>query len=265
MRTALLCLVLAGLFFSCDAADEPAPSGAAGLLPDLATYDWSLVRNSVGADSVTYTDTGTVRLRVADRDTSVPGYDGLTLLEVVMDATSSGGRSWAWYEPGDILLRDIAFASVTGGPVVAPRGGWAPVSAVDVYGLPHVVAEQMQAAARSAVDDSVIVRTDPRVVYKLPLEVGAAWVSFTDPFESTREVVGRETVTVAAGTFDCFVIQTGVGAVFDTETFEWLDYVAPEYGLVLRTVEFVGERRDGDGTLLETVRTLERLERTPIN
>ncbi len=254
MRLFLL-LALLVLVPGCDSSDDPV---ATALLPDDARYAWSLESGLVEGDSLVLSTSEEVRVRTASRNASVPGYRGLTELE----SSVGVGSSRSWYEPREERLREVAYASPGSTPVVEPRGV---IVATDVYGLPYTVAqlvERHRAERGGSEDDSLIVRTDPRVVYELPLEVGRSWVSFTDPFGSTRAVVGRETVTVEAGTFDCFVIRTEIDVVSDAEQFEWLDYVAPGRGLVLRTTETVQEYRGADNQTLGLLRTVERLEMT---
>lgn len=254
MRLLLPVFALLVLLTGCDAADDPIPTA---LLPDDARYAWSMESHLVEGDSLLFGANEDVRIRTASRNASVPGYRGL----IEIEASVGVGSSRSWYESTEERLRDIAYASPGETPVVEPRGV---IVLEDVFGLPYTVAQlvaQHRAARGASEDDSITVRADPRVVYELPLTVGEAWVSFTDPFESTREVVGREMVTVEAGTFDCFVIRTEIGIA--TGAFEWLDYVSAERGLVLRTTESVQEYRGPDnqpnGQLL---RTIERLEMT---
>ena len=251
MRPLLPALFLCVLLAGCDSSDDPvAPS----FLPDDARYTRSLDTRIVETDSLVHSLSEAVRVRTVSRSVSVPGYEGLTEIQ----STASLGSSRSWYEVTEERLVDIAYASPGLSPFAQPRGV---VAVADVFGLPYVVADlaaQHRAARGTSEDDSITVRTDPRVVYELPLTVGESWVSFTDPFESTREVVGRETVTVEAGTFDCFVIRTEIDIA--TESFEWLDYVAPGYGLVLRTTEVVQEYRGPDSRQGLLARTVERVE-----
>jgi hypothetical protein len=243
---ALAALALAG----CDSADDP---DFAQLLPEDARYTWSLTSRIVESDSLLFSNGGEVTVRAVSRDASVPGYRGLTELET---ATSTS-ESRVWYELTAERLRQVAAVVPVSTPPATPRMAEA---AADVYGLPRIVADLIASRrlARSG-SDSLVVRDDPRVVYELPLEVGSSWVSFTEPFGSTREVVGREAVTVAAGTFDCFVIRTEIDV--DYEAFEWLDYVSPAHGLVLRTMTGVQEFRGPDNPPGgELFRVDERLE-----
>lgn len=244
----------------CDSAEDPVSTT---LLPHDARYAWSLTDVEVDADSLVFGEGAEVRVRTVARNASVPGYGGLTELE-----TRRGeSRSWTWYEPAANRLREVAYRGAGVTPVAEPR---APSGVrrgrEDVFGLPRLVADLAEAyrAARGGSVDSLIVRDDPRLVYELPLEIGASWVSFADPFESTRAVVGRETVTVAAGTFDCFVIRTEIDIRrAEGESFEWLDYVSEEHGLVLRTVDAVSEYRGPDNQPTGAfTRSVERLELT---
>lgn len=254
----LLSLALLAALVGCDAADDPAVTS---LLPDDARYTWSVEQRAVETDSLMYGVEDEVRVRVLSRNASVPGYRGLTEVEATTTSSpADSGGSRTWYDHSAGQLREVAYINAGATVLAEPRGV---VRAHNPYAQPYLVTERL-GEARAGSDslvDSLIVRENPRVVYELPLEVGQSWVSFTDPFESRREVVGRETVTVAAGTFDCFVIRTEIGVGF-VEEFEWLDYVSEEHGLVLRTIEIVEEYRGPDNQPLGLFRSVERLERT---
>ncbi len=261
MRLLLLALVLV-LLAGCDSADDPVSSS---LLPDDAQYAWSLEQRTVETDSLTLRLSDEADVRVVARDAAVPGYRSLTEIETSMRSAPDSVKSRMWYDVADEQLREVAYRNAGAAVSAQPRGGTS-FAAPSLFAQPYTVTELLRrrggARAASTSLDSLIVREDPRVVYRLPLAVGQEWVSFTDPFGSTREVVGRETITVAAGTFDCFVVRTEIDIVAARAQFEWLDFVSPEHGLVLRTIDTVQEYRgpDNQGGLL--IRFVERLERT---
>ena len=252
MRLLLSVLLALVLLAGCDSAEDPAPLASTALLPDEARYTWSIESHLIENDSLLFGDGTEVTVRAVSRNASVPGYEGL----VEMETQTATGRSQTWYELTAEQLRGVAYQSAGATPLSSPR---VVAGHGDLFGLPRVVAKRIQqhTYTRGVSVDSLIVRDEPRVVYELPLEVGAGWVSFTDPFRSTRAVVGRETVEVEAGTFDCFVIRTEIDIAAQ---FEWFDYVSVEHGLVLRTTERVGEYRGPDNQPLGLMRTVERLE-----
>jgi len=249
---ALLALVvLAG----CDSGEDPPPASAA-LLPDSAHYVWSIESSLVENDSLLFSDATEVTVRAVSRNASVPGYDGLIELE----AQTATGRSQTWYQLTSERLREVAYSASFQTPQAGPRLA---AGTADLFGLPRVVAEwvQQHASARGVSVDSLIFLDDPRVVYELPLGVGTSWVSFTNPFRSTRAVVGREAVGVEAGMFDCFVIRTEIEVSRDeNQEFEWFDYVSAERGLVLRTVDATILYGTPEGDLEGYTRLRERLE-----
>jgi hypothetical protein len=253
MRFLLPVLLAFVLLSGCDSGDPASPASTA-LLPDDALYAWSFMSRIIETDSLLFRDTAEVRVRTVSRDATVPGYEGLVELE----ATSPPREARLWYESTTERLRQVAAVVPVSTPPAYPRVA---EGALDVYSFPRIVADLVaqHRPARSG-SDSLIVREDPRVVYELPLEVGAAWVSFTEPFGSTREVIGRETITVEAGTFDCFVIRTEIDI---DERYEGLDYVSEEHGIVLRRAEWIGEHRGPDNLPSgQFFRTVERLELT---
>jgi hypothetical protein len=257
MRRLLPVLFVFAVLAGCDSGDDPAPFTPNALLPDDALYAWSFESRAVESDSLLFGESDEIRVRTVSRNASVPGYQGLIELESRYDRANQR----VWYELTDERLRAVAYTSTAFTPPASPRVA---AGAPDVFGLPRIVADlvaQHRPLRSGGERDSVTVRDDPRVVYELPLEVGASWVSFTDPFGSARAVVGRETVTVEAGTFDCLVIRTEIDVVDEDERFEWLDYVSAERGLVLRKTEWLGEYRGPENLPTGAFfRTVERLE-----
>lgn len=214
-------------------------------------YEHDLVVQDSGGE-VIEASAGRYAVRVAATGEAVGGMDGLTRL----DATSGEveGRTSAWYRDDGRRLVEVAYRGAGRTPVVMPkrqRTDRAP------WQLPRLVERLLD---ESPLADTTIVRSDPRIVYRYPLVEGLEWMSFTDPFSSEREVVGIETVEVEAGTFRCAKIRTSISL---DEDLVWYDYVAAE-GLVLRTVESSGERRDASNTPLGTFTADERLELTTL-
>jgi hypothetical protein len=256
MRLLLPAFLVLFLLAGCDSAEEGIDIP---FLPQDARYAYSVDNRIIETDSVLFSLDETARVRTISRNATVPGYEGLIELETDF---SNLGTQRTWYERTPEQLREVGYSLSGIGGAVQPRG----VAVVsDVFAWPRIVTElggrHRPVGRTGGEEDSVIVREEPRVVYEFPLEVGASWVSFSSLFLSTREVVGRETITVTAGTFDCFVIRTEVDV--DFEEFEWLDYVSEEHGLVLRTMEFVGEYFPEPGPDPGIpVRSVERLELT---
>lgn len=251
-------VLFAGIvLLGCDANDPAGPGPS--LLPADARYLWSVEERPVETDSTVFRLEESVRVRTVEQGAALDGYEDLFVIETT---AASGGTSRSWYEETELRLREVAYADAGATPPAQPRGTR---RSGDVFVEPFLVAELLRNrdfdARRGGDEDSVTVRSDPRVVYELPLEVGRAWVSFTEPFYSTRKVVGRETVTVEAGTFESFVIETEIDFVEPEAEFLWRDYVVPGQGLVLRTMESVGRRHpEGGDDPSPPFRLVERLE-----
>lgn len=198
----------------CDSgnSDEPEPEPQ-DLRLDVGTtfmYRWTQIGlDSLGKEVATI-DTETYTVRVAAEDETVESFSGLLRLE----ATSTNGEegpTTSWYQLTDNALRDVAYIGAGLVPDVMPKRAQQPSAAsVLPAALPEALVSNLQLNSTE-----IIVRSVPRVVYALPLDVGKSWVSVNESFlQVDREVIGQESVDVEAGTFDATVI---------TATFEPLE------------------------------------------
>lgn len=185
-------------------------------------YAWSLRTETPNGTQVAFV-TDTLAARVGSLDETVGPHEDLVRLDV-FSQRKPGIIVSNWYSRADNTLREVAYRNAGGPSAMPKRAGTALPSPL---GSPALLQDIGQ-------DDTIIQRQDLRVVYQYPLDAGETWLSFTDPFEQTREVLRLESVEVAAGTFECVVIQTFVPTL--GEGFVWIDYVARE-GLVLRVIE----------------------------
>ncbi len=257
-RTVLWAVALAALV-AVAACDSESPDAVALPLGSAMTYRSETVQSSTG-DSVGFSYE-TVQ-RVVATDQTVQGERGLTAVEITSPQWP-GQVDRIWYRVGSDRLDEVAYA-VSG--MFTPLRQ--PVSAgFDGSGLPRLVAAHVAArlaAGRSAgpaevADDSVRVRTPPRLVFEYPLEEGRTWTHFDlnaedmgFDFRSTRTVGAERTVATPEGDRTCRDVRTVLyfGGVED-ETFDWLDCVDAD-GLVLRVVR--GEQLAGpDGSETEVI------------
>ena len=229
-----LLMLPVALLLSCEKG--PTEYGSAldvEFLPGMAyRYAWSsVVRDTLG--NVISEIQDTVVLRVASVEETLDTLEHLIRIVV----TSASGTSEVYYRNTQTAFTEVAY-KVGGTPLVQPSirtigGKWNSI----VAGLALAVPMSVQRFAGDRLltrADSVIVRDDPRVVYQYPLSPGQSWVSFTNPFVQTREVIGNEYVTVPAGERSCVKIRTNLSWGGDME---WFDYVDPQ-GLVKRTLQF---------------------------
>lgn len=100
-----------------------------------------------------------------------------------------------------------------------------------------------------------VLREDPRIVFPYPMDVGDTWVSFSEPFLQTREVVLRDTVQVADDIFEVLHVTTES----DVSGFDgWTDLISST-GLIERVSSTETPLRDALGTPVGTQTTEERL------
>jgi hypothetical protein len=217
------------------------------------TYEWTLRRFERGGVAGSDT-TETFRVRVASTDDAVAGLVGLIRLEAWSELKPSSGKTYGWYRQSPDSLEEVAYAWVGRVPVILPKGG-APLlgggGGLSPFFLPRSIADIDRFVA-----DSVIVRTNPRLVLRYPAQKGRWWIAFVDPFLQTREVVGVEEIATPAGQFLCLKILTRLPEV--APMLEWYDYVN-RYGLVAREIAYTLIRTDGAGQPTDTVQVVETM------
>lgn len=227
----------------------------------VAQYNWGItLEDSLGQRITAATDT--FATKVASSDDVVGEYSGL----IRMEASSVPhfiGTTRVWYKQYPDSLVEVAYSSAGATPVVLPKriqsttpfAGTANRSS-EYLRIPLAVRWAMRTRG---FEDSVIERSDKRIVYRYPLSVGTLWTSFVDPFLQIRQVEGYETVTVGNRTYWCAKILTRLPTL--DPTIEWYDYVSLQ-GLVKRTVHLNGllvTADDPDGTNGQTVSMTELL------
>lgn len=235
------------------ACDSQAPDAVALAVGTRTAYRSETFQvDADGRDSLLLFHYDTTQ-RVVATDQTVQGQRGLTEVHIT-SSHAPGQTDRMWYRVGRDRLEDVAYA-VSG--LFTPLRQPAP-SAFDGSGLPPLVAAHVAArlaAGRSAgpagtADDSVRVRTPPRLVFEYPLEEGRTWTHFDlvaegqdFDFRSTRTVLGERTVRTPEGERSCRDVRTVL--FFDGEAddaFDWVDCVDAD-GLVERTIR--GEQIGG--------------------
>ena len=238
----MLPLVLA----ACDTGD-PQADVAFLEFQEASTY----VRTfGVEGEPTAFVDTLDVSVKESDR--VLNGESGLT--EVRATSRVIGQEERAWYRATRTTLELVGHQ--------CPGLGIAP-SARRAGGSTSLVQPTLVASATARTSCTVpTVRDEPFVMYRLPLRGGASWQSTPYPFRTERRVTGTERVTVGAGTFSTFVIQTLVYADAQTPTpLMWTDYVSEEQGLVLRVMSVEQDRTNEQGEIIGRFRSVERIER----
>lgn len=188
-------------------------------------------------------------MEVAKTDVDIGALSGLVELEAFhLSAPDSSERTWYQQSPDSLV--DVAYMNP--GRV----GGTSPLSkrqterqrpglARGLTGLPLLVRRHLDPSSspKNAAADTTV-RDDSRIVLQAPLEKGASWTSFRDPFLSTRTVVGRTTVETQTRQFNVVEIVNTLPEI--APKLRWSDYIA-EDGLIRRVVTDTLEGRDEDG------------------
>lgn len=256
-----LCIV----FLSCD---KKGPTEFGFSLTDVRfvagkhyTYAWiSETRDSLGNLLSTLHDTLVVVIETSDD--MIDTASSLIRLRAY-SLVDSTGSVLEWYRNKKEDFCNVAYSGAGQVPIVYPKKGLTPGSNATfirplLLSVPRVIQIFMRDRLSQSTD-SVIFRSDPRVVYKYPMSVGQSWVSFTDPFLQTREVIGSESIQTGVGSRYCVKIKT------DSPTFggsiEWFDFVDEE-GLMLRSLTMEAMVSGPEGP--EPIGILTILERTEL-
>ena len=168
-----------------------------------------------------------------------------------------------WYRSDAAQFTEVAYAAAGYTPPVVPvrrRTVGRIASGIvgpSVLEMPYLV--RLRLGIQPENGDSVIVRDDPRIVYKLPLTVGSSWTSFQSPFLETREVTGFQSASVRGGDYDCAVISTKLPTM--DPSLEWDDFVS-HGGVVLREIRLriIASTEENPEVPVDTLQGVERME-----
>lgn len=223
-------------------------------------YAWRY-RESDSSNAFRVDSSDSFVVHVAAINDAIGGLSDLIRLEAWSERNPGGGKTYAWYRQTKDSLDEIAYAWVGRVPIVLPKRDGRKREVTSAMQCPFYepFAVRYRISALPTAADSIIVRSDSRMVVRYPARKGSQWISFVSPFLQTREVVGVEEVTVPAGTFRCLKIQTKLPTVLPDIV--WYDYLNRE-GMVARTITELIIRTDVNGEPTDTIRVSERLELT---
>jgi hypothetical protein len=248
-RSLPLFLLLAALLAGCDSTTPSPPEQFPNLLQrgDAWTYDVRFTERPVDSSAVDTLFTARVRMEVTKTGVDLGRRSGLVEL-TVFPVAAPDSVEHTWYQQSPDSLVDVAYTTplATSGtlPLTQEKEAARPLPVGrGLTGLPLLVRRHRPATSPAAPRDTVV-RTDSRVVLRTPLDRGATWTSFRDPFLSVRTVVGDTTVDTPAGRFNSVEVETALPNL--APTLHWADYVGAE-GLVRRVVTDTLERRDETG------------------
>ncbi|HTX17568.1 MAG TPA: hypothetical protein VMG34_02820 [Bacteroidota bacterium] len=233
MQRFIAVLCAAFLFTSCGKDNSVGSGGPGGYsVPYLATGAETYVTTTTGKDSlnnVLVYDVDSEYVRIDGVGEMLDGYTGLSRV-MAASLNHNLGTESVWYKADADSLVEVAYSGAGRVPVILPKGKSTAISSP--LSIPSLVWRKI---VEKTGNDSILARTDPRVVNRYPFYPGKSWVSFQNPWLEEREVVGSEMVTVKAGTFDCTKIRTTITMGGEQLDMEWFDYVCWQ-GLILRTV-----------------------------
>lgn len=248
-------LVLGGLLTACDSTTPAPPDQFPNLLQrgERWTYDVRFTERPVDSATVDTVFTTRARMQVDDTGVNLGGRSGL--VEVTLFPLSQpDSMDRVWYQQSPDSLVEVAYTS-------PPRvGGTLPLSreqsSIQTHRVPQgltrrpLLVRRHHSANRLAAARDTVTRRDSRVVLQTPLDPGATWTSFRDPFLSIRRVDADTTLTTPAGRFETTKIATTLPDL--APELRWTDYVGTA-GLVRRVVTDTVERRSETGTAARRV------------
>lgn len=238
MKKGIAVAVMAALFARCE------KGGPTVYGPFFGDVDFQAGRVFIYAWSSTMVDSwgnilrseaDTVTVVVTGTDVTLDSLNGLISIDHWSNGYPRVGTAWyrisggdfvevAYRNPGGIIAQPILRTTPVRLSVLRPRFSLT---------TPGVV----QMIANEIINDSVQYRRDPRVVYRSPLAPGASWVSFTDPFQQTREVKNDTTIWILNEPYPCVSILTRIPDF--SPSLDWYDFVNQK-GLIRRTITFPG-------------------------
>lgn len=245
-RPLLVLLFFLGLLFACDSTSPPPPQQFPNLLQrgDTWTYDVRFTERPVDSSAVDTLLSTRVRMQVVETGVALGGRSGLVELAVFpLSAPDSIDRTWYQQSPDSLV--DVAYTTPlrVSGTLPLTREKLTRRNAPSPQGLTHLpllVRHHLAPSASGSAPDTTV-RNDSRVVLRAPLNPGATWTSFRDPFLNVRTVVGDTTLETPAGRFETVEIETSLPEL--APSLQWTDYVGPS-GLAKRVVTDTVERRD---------------------
>jgi hypothetical protein len=193
-------------------------------------YAWSFTVQDSSGTVILY-EADTVQVVVSGLNEQLEAFTNLVRLS---SWTTDFGVSDAWYEQNDSSFVEVAYrrAGILALPKTLPaRIGGSRHAKPFILSTPMFVQWMKEPAVAR---DSILIREEPRVVYRYPLVLSMAWTSFSHPFLQTREVVSQEIVSRDGRSYYCMKIKTNLPSI--APEIQWHDYVAAE-GLIQRALD----------------------------
>lgn len=261
VRQAILLTALSAAAVSCSDDEETAAGDLSGINLTVNSenrYLYIVTEDSAGISKETYRDTFATRVEAVGQ--TVGQHTDLILVRSY-DVGADSMYTQTWYRQTQQELTDEAYRQAGRTPVVMPKRDGKEIGMMKnsaAFGL-HVL------SGHFAPTGDTTIRTDSRIVYQYPLFTGRSWISFSNPFQQSRSVSGKQNLTVPAGTFSCTIIRTALPSF--SPTMEWIDFVS-EKGLIVRTISdsmmvSTEESPEGTGVMKKFTFDLRLMQRNP--
>jgi len=270
MKLPFLCLCILLLFISCDSTSVPDENNTriTTIKPETGSvysYNYSFLEtDSTFSDTLQIIETGILELVVTETENVPDGPDATFKMETRF--RDGDNFSEVWFLQNEEALLEVAHRNA----------GFIPAVQIDDFSfqkplhmeiLPSILnsRERVQPVQSTAgklnnadeeLENGITVRSDPRIVLRLPLEEGLNWTAFESPFLQTRSV--QEIIPLSEST------SGKTTAVVNTETdgfdlAEWTDII-DETGLLSRVLKFSAVRTNETGNPGEPVFIMESFE-----
>lgn len=217
LRALTLCLVLI-LLAACGSNAE-LPDGE--FLTPGGLYRYTEVQTVESSGVELRRDSAEIRL--TQRSVRESHGDLHDLIRVDAEEVETGRQISRWYQSRPDGLYEVAHSlgMLSGSAYPRPEAPGPLHAALDGFYLEYGVSA-----------DSFHVRDQPRLLYPIPMRVGAAWAEFnTDTLRRVSRVTAQERVQVESGSYDVLIVESEVTGLLNISVRSYID---PTHGMVLR-------------------------------
>lgn len=148
-----------------------------------------MMTDSTFTDTLEIVASDTVQVSV-HREYEIEGLINTLRFETIDIHT--GSLSETWYLHSEDKFIELAHRNAGLNPPVQPKiAGYEGVNIESIGPVPSLISQLTAAkqAVGNELTDKLIFREDPRIVYQYPMHEGKSWISFIDPFKTTRTVL----------------------------------------------------------------------------
>lgn len=247
IHSSLLLLALFFVFTLTNCSEDDLPEGYN--YPSMVGNQWEYstrviqhyTNNGVTTNIDTLTSTNTVKVESSNE--IINSRNAVLFSETTYDYTGRIAQGFNYYEITEDVMQLLAYQGGAfmsmpkrNNPEIVRVNGCEFSSLDELCGI-----LELNNKYSSTMDDSLIIESEPCVVYSYPLDIGKEWIykQYTDPsMLIQKKVLSIENVTTDAGTFECYKIQwqydMNNDSVWD-DNIEYYEYASIS-GLIKRTM-----------------------------